>query len=211
MLLPDFLATYIPDTNTRRFGEVLLSRRTTRDFQALHLRDRDVPIDQLNHLQSIPEVREMARYSPEGEYRPLKTAPSLKNGWVILESDAHSFYQMLDAIYPAAFAGTVKYFQGEIHPVSLRRTLGRQTGMYQFAKHVSDVDASLIMRETCAKGCLRQISWSISDNGPMNRVNPPNEREIPILCTEACTFVVSEARRLSREAYDRANPSKSAD
>ncbi len=210
MKLPDFLATYVPDENTRLFGEVLLSRLgDPGHFKAVHFRDRDVPLDQLNQLQSIPKVREMVKYSPAGEYRPLKTAPTMKNGWLIMEADANSFYLMLDAIYPAALAGTIRYFEGEIHPVSLRQTLGRQTGMYQFAKNVSDADANQIMRETCAKGCLRKISWPLDDKCPVGRLKPPNERNIPIICTEACTFVVSEARRLAREAYDRANPSPS--
>ncbi|MDF1813902.1 MAG: hypothetical protein P1V20_16995, partial [Verrucomicrobiales bacterium] len=114
------------------------------------------------------------------------------------------FYSKVDTIYPAGFALTVRYFADQLKPVPLRTTLNRQTGMYQFAKNITDQHANQIMRDTCAAGCLRQIAWPIDDRCSVSKLPAP-KRTIPLVCTEACTFAVSEARRLAREAYDRAN------
>lgn len=206
MQLPDHLASRIGDGETHMFGELILSRcGKTRRYKACHLADRDTADGELTPLESVPAVREMAKFDAKGEYRPLKTAPTLKCGWVIFDPEIASFYSKLDAIYPAAFAQTIRYFADEIAPVPLRETLNRQTGMYRFAGNVTDNQANQIMRNTCAGGCLRKIAWPIDDQCPVSRLPEPR-RSIPLVCTEACTFAVSEARRLAREAYDKANP-----
>lgn len=204
MKLLDHLDAFITE-ETRLFGEILLSRSpVSNHFLATHRKDGDCHHDMLERLTTVQEVRDLAKFDEHGEYRPLKTAPSLKSGWLIEESDIESFYLKIDAIYPAGFAGTVKYLEKAVDPVPLRRTLDRQTGMYQFAKNITDTQANQIMRDTCAKGCLRKIAWPLDEQCAVSHLPEPG-RKIPIICLEACTFAVSEARRLAREAYDKAN------
>ncbi|MEO0414004.1 MAG: hypothetical protein AAF226_03515, partial [Verrucomicrobiota bacterium] len=94
--------------------------------------------------------------------------------------------------------------EGKVDAVPLRTTLGRQTGMYRFANAIKDKHANQIMIDTCSPGCLRRIAWPINDACATGRVGA-GMNEIPLLCLEACTFAVSESRRLAREEYDRLN------
>ena len=110
----------------------------------------------------------------------------------------------MDAIYPGVFATWIAYEKGELEPVSLRDTLDRQTGMYKFAGSITDQMANEIMRSTCGKGCIRLIAWPIDNSCPVSRLKAA-KNTLPVICTEACTFAVSEARRLAKEAYEKAN------
>ena len=110
----------------------------------------------------------------------------------------------LDAVYPGAIATTLRYLSGGLDPTPLRETLDRQTGMYRFAGTVSDQAVNRLMRELCSPGCLRKIAWPIDASSPVARLRSTGNL-VPLICTEACTFAVSEARRLAREAYEQAN------
>lgn len=204
MTLADSLLHLLPRGENRRFGEIFLEHLDDGTLRARHRDDR-MAQEGLESLASASELREMAKWDTMGEYRPLKTAPTLKPGWITECSDASEFLKRLDAIYPGVFATWVAYEKEEHSPTPLRETLDRQTGMYRFAGSITDQMANEIMRETCAKGCLRKIAWPISDDCPTSMLKRP-AMEIPVICTEACTFAVSEARRLVKEAYDKANP-----
>ncbi len=205
MRLPDYLETLVREGEDRRFGQLILSRcGETGAFRAIHEDDRDRPAAELTELNSLPEVREIANQDDAGNYRPLKTAPTLRSGWTFVRPDAGSFLRFLDAIYPGAFGVSIRYLEGELDPVPLRLTLDRQTGLYRRAGTITDNQANEVMREVCAKGCLRAIAWPIDDTCPTGRIRMQDLR-IPLICHEACTFVVSESRRLAREAYARAN------
>lgn len=204
MTLVESLLELLPAGEDRRFGEIFVEHLPDASFRARHRDDRET-LEGLEELDSVRALREMAKWDADGEYRPLKTAPTLKSGWITTCDDPIEFLKRLDAIYPAVFATWVAYERGDHHPTPLRDTLDRQTGMYRFAGSITDQMANQIMRETCARGCLRTIAWPIDNSCPVSRLKRP-ARDIPVICTEACTFAVSEARRLVKEAYDRANP-----
>jgi len=203
MTLAETLDQLLPPGEWRKFGEITLERDESGRFRARHRDDREVA-EGLDPLDSVAQLRDLAKFDSDGEYRPLKTAPTLRSGWTTECDDAKEFLRRLDAIYPGVFATWVAYERGEHHPVALRNTLDRQTGMYRFASSITNAMANEIMRETCAKGCIRTIAWSIDDQCPVSRIKP-EAKAIPVICTEACTFAVSEARRLAKEAYDREN------
>ena len=203
MTLAETLENLLPLDSTLRFGELRLSRSAKGLYRAVHSRN-EASEEALEKLESLKELRELAKFDANNEYRPLKTAPTLKCGWITECEDSADFIGRLDAVYPGLFATWVAYDRGELPPVSLRNTLDRQTGMYRFAGTINDQMANRIMREVCSPGCLRKIAWPIDDQCAVSRIKP-NERYIPALCTEACTFAVSTARELVKEAYDKAN------
>ena len=203
MTLVEALLSLLPAGESRRYGEVYLEHLPDGLLRARHREDR-MTENGLEDLTTPRELREMAKFDPSGEYRPLKTAPTLKSGWVTSCTDPSEFLNRLDAIYPGVFATWVAYSQGTHSPTTLRATLDRQTGMYRFAGSITDQMANQIMRETCAKGCLRTIAWPVDDQCPVSQLKRA-PKEIPVICTEACTFAVSEARRLAKEAYEKEN------
>lgn len=203
MTLAETLESLLPPDSTLRFGEVQLSRASAGTFRAVHISDME-PMDSLEKLDTLAGLREMAKFDANSEYRPLKTAPTLKCGWSTECEAPDEFLKRLDAIYPGVFATWVAYDNGTYDPVSLRKTLDRQTGMYRFAGSITDQMANRIMREVCSPGCIRKIAWSIDDQCAVSRLKR-NKRSVPVICTEACTFAVGQARELVKEAFDKAN------
>lgn len=187
----------------KRFGELVLRHCESGAFSARHIRNSESD-EGLSPVDSVSELRELAKYTAEGDYRPLKTAPTLKCGWITSTDCAKEFLNRLDAIYPGVFATWIAYEKEEIDPIPLRETLDRQTGMYRFAGTITTQMANRIMRELCSPGCIRKIAWPIDGSCPVSRLKA-GRRSIPVICTEACTFAVSEARELAREAYDKEN------
>jgi len=209
MTLAQELETYLPSGTRLNFGQLSISRTSNGVFEACHIDDVTMT-DSLQAIDSSTALREMAKFDKTGAYRPLKTAPTLKTGWKTGCTGAAEFLKRLDAIYPAVFATWVAYDKGEHTSTSLRKTLDRQTGMYRFAGTITDQMANRMMRELCFPGCLRKIAWPINDESPVSRIKP-QAHSIPLICTEACTFAISAARALAKEAYDKANPPANPD
>ncbi|MEQ1841828.1 MAG: DR2241 family protein [Verrucomicrobiales bacterium] len=203
MTLAEELESYLPPGATLRFGQLQLSRTPEGSFVACHADDRTM-LQELEEIDSISGLRDLAKGDVSGEFRPLKTAPTLRSGWKTESSSAKDFLKRLDAIYPGVFATWVAYDRNEHGPTSLRRTLDRQTGMYRFAGTITDQMANRIMRELCSPGCLRKIAWPLNDQCIVSKIKR-QPMSIPVICTEACTFAVSRARELAKEAYDREN------
>ncbi len=203
MTLAGELESHLPAGTTLVFGQLYLTRNDESNFEACHLDDMGDKVS-LVPVDSVTDLRELAKFDASGEYRPLKTAPTLKGGWKTCCDDAAEFLKRLDAIYPAVFATWIAYARGEHHPTSLRRTLDRQTGMYRFAGTISDQLANRMMRELCHPGCIRTIAWPINDDHPVSRLKA-HPKHIPVICTEACTFAVDAARTLAKEAFEKAN------
>jgi hypothetical protein len=202
MSLADRLADLLPPGTSLAMGELVLCRDAWGNFQARHREDEAT--DRLEPLGTARDLRELAKYDESGAYRPLKTAPGLKRGWVTSADCPREFLKRLDAIYPGAFAAWCGYADGVLVAVPLRRTLDRQTGMYRFAGSIGDEDARRVVSELCSAGCLRRVAWPISEGSEAERVEA-NGPEIPLVCLEACTFAVGKARALAKEAYDRAS------
>jgi hypothetical protein len=197
MTLAQELKTLLPRGTILRFGEIQLTRSPDGRFEVRHAEDNDTPSESLTLFDSPADLREIAKYDACGMYRPLKTAPTLRSGWISHCGEASEFLRRIDAIYPALFATWIRYRRGEHNPTSLRKTLDRQSGMYRFTGKISDLTANQIMREICSPGCLRKIAWPINDSAPVSRLKDMSG-QIPAICTEACTFVVSAARELAK-------------
>lgn len=203
MTLAEELESYLPPGASLRFGQLQLFRSPEGIFAACHADDRAMH-DGLDEIDSVTGLRDLAKYDVYGQFRPLKTAPTLKSGWKTQCVCAREFLKRLDALYPGVFATWIAYERNRHSTTSLRRTLDRQTGMYRFAGTITDPMANRIIRELCSPGCLRKIAWPINDHCPVSRIKR-EATSIPVICTEACTFAVSRARELAKEAYDRDN------
>ena len=153
------------------------------------------------------KARELSMLDNAGAFRCLKTAPSLRHGWrmeLALEADLRL---ALECFYPGIIGLWEHSQAGSLRPVPLRETLGRQTGMYRFANGISDEQADTMIGCECdaATKCLRRITWPLTDGRPLNGLSPAKQNlaslpanEVPLLCVEACTHIVSAAREISR-------------
>jgi sirohydrochlorin cobaltochelatase len=126
-------------------------------------------------------------------------------------ASAEDLRQALDQFYPAGVGLFLALRQGTLETENLRDKLERQTGMYRFARTISERGAQRLVRETCgpAHQCAKRILWQIDANTPLDdsaasRFNGivgdlPEAAAIPLLCREACNHFVAECRRVAKE------------
>ena len=142
-------------------------------------------------------ARHLANLDAAGNFRPLKTAPTLVRGWRFVLPDAAAVRRALDYFYPAMTGVWLSHTRGELAPVVLRETLGRQTGMYRVTQKLTDGDARALIDSFCA-GCLKQRLWEIAAPNPARPLFPKNS--LPLLCHEACNLLVAKARESMKRA-----------
>ncbi|MDB6136628.1 MAG: hypothetical protein JWM59_4871 [Verrucomicrobiales bacterium] len=153
-------------------------------------------------------AREIARHDAAGEFRPLKSAPTLKRGWEIVLSSLAEVRLALDYLNPAALANVVRLAEGSVPRLTLKQMLGRQTGMYRVTGLIRESEAQELVAETCQDSkCLRKIIWPWDENQgwsllpPEKTICPPPPRDgspWPLICTDACPLLVGAARELVR-------------
>ena len=157
------------------------------------------------------DARDLSTWSEDGGYRFAKAQTNLRRGWVMLLADIDQLRLALDGFYPAAVGVFAAMLDGTLDVQNLREKLERQTGMYRFARTISDEGAQRLVGEVCgpAHQCARRILWRLDDNTPLDdsdasRYNGvpgeiPENEAIPLLCREACNHMVAECRRVAKE------------
>ena len=155
------------------------------------------------------DAAELARFDDEGNYRPLKTAPTLRHGWKLTLANLAELRLALDLFYPGRLAAFQAFEQNTLKTTPLRDTLERQTGMYRIAAQIREEQADELVGRFCRSdgGCLRTILWRRDAAGtapstqlPTEKFDPGHdqtgggERVVPLLCQEACNLLVAEAR-----------------
>lgn len=157
-------------------------------------------------------ARTLAQYTDGGAFRPLKTAPNLRHGWRLMVADLADLRHALDYFYPAMLGVWLSHDRGELAPVPLRTTLGRQTGMYRVTQKITDDEAQEMVRDFCRTdgGCLKHILWPLAPGTPIATL-PPEKLSptaspggFPLLCHEGCNLLVAKAREVVKKA-DRAS------
>jgi sirohydrochlorin cobaltochelatase len=184
-------------------GQLSATPQGDRAWRVRHVEDESVT-DILTVFTTPEAARDIATLDTSGAFRPLKSAPNLKRGWQLDLADDEALRSALDFLYPSALAFMEHARKGTLHPVTLRETLGRQTGMYRFANTIWDEQAQQVVAEICHPGkCLRCITWRLDDKQlAVAKVPPPrSDDELPILCVEACTLVVSAARMVAQKNH----------
>ena len=155
------------------------------------------------------DAANLARFDDVGNYRPLKTAPTLRQGWKLRLTTLAELRLALDLFYPGRLAAFLAFERNELVATSLRTTLERQTGMYRIAAQIGEEQADELVGSFCRSdgGCLRTILWRRDAAGtvpstrlPPEKFDPRHDQAggaqpvVPLLCQEACNLLVAEAR-----------------
>src|SRR5437870_11569087 len=204
-------------------GQILVQETTTGHFVLSHRDDK--PVDQLKVFRSAEDALEIAKYDDAGNYRPLKTAPSLRHGWRLELETLEDLRHALDYFYPGRLAVFAAWKSHKLQTTPLRETLDRQSGMYRVAAKISDSQIDDLVGNFCRSngGCLRTILWKRDANGAIASTKLPKEKfdpaydkarghsrrplsdahashskvaTIPLLCQEACNLLVAECRKV---------------
>lgn len=189
-------------------------------FWICHQDDRDVVISSDGNpahftiTQDPYQAREISTYSGDQQYRFTKGQTNLKRGWLMKVEGTKSLLAALDGFYPACFGLWVAQQRGTLDVQHLRDKLNRQTGMYRFAKSISDEGAQALVQQVCgpAHQCAKKILWKLDERTPLDdseasRFNGissglPEPQAIPLLCREACNHFVAECRKASKREFE---------
>ncbi len=209
-MIRDELARLIKD-GFSALGELEFAESSD-GYLLYHSADRNSLID-ARVYHSVEDARQIAKYDSSGAYRPLKGAPNLQRGWLIQLTNLDDLKRALDFFYPGAISTWVAHLAGTAHPVCLRRTLNRQTGMYRVTRKLTVEQAQNLVKEDCRSDgrCLRTILWGIEENQPPDflpaaktdpTVDQTGQRRaaLPFLCMEACNLLVAAARTTMKKS-----------
>ncbi len=160
------------------------------------------------------DARDLSTYAEDGTYRFTKGQVNLKRGWVMTLENDNDLRLALDQFYPACVGLFLAYRDGTLEIETLRDKLNRQTGMYRFARSISDAGAQKLVQEVCgpAHQCAKKILWQLDPQTPLDeseasRFNGipgelPESEAIPLLCREACNHFVAECRKAAKAEFE---------
>lgn len=193
----------------RQIGEIVI-QPINGDYELRHHEDRGKQADLLDRHTGPDAARAISTWAEDGHYRFTKGELSLRRGWLLRVSSAEELRQALDGFYPAAGGLWFAFQDGSLVIEHLREKLNRQTGMYRFARNLSDAGAQQLVREVCGPGncCVKKILWQIDAGTPLEDSEASRYEgvvggidpaaAIPLLCREACNHFVAEARKAAK-------------
>lgn len=205
-----------------RMGQIEIMRNPTggNSFWLCHEEDQEIIRSHAGAPQGFIvtenpyDARDISTYSAEQEYRFTKGQTNLRRGWLMKIEGTALLLAALDAFYPACFGLWVAEKRGNLEVQTLRDKLNRQTGMYRFARSISDEGAQALVQQVCgpAHQCAKKILWKIDENTPLvdseaSRFNGigsglAEPQAIPLLCREACNHFVAECRKVSKREFE---------
>jgi sirohydrochlorin cobaltochelatase len=199
-------------------GQILVQKSNSR-FILSH-RD-DAARAGLQLFRNAEDAVEIAKYEDTGNYRPLKTAPSLRHGWRMELETPDELKRAIDYFYPGRLAVFDAWKRGQLRTTSLRETLDRQSGIYRIAAKISNPQINDLVANFCRSkgGCLRTILWKRDPEGVIASVKLPGKKfdpawdqvqapesptpaiaaipaTVPLLCQEPCNLLVAECRKI---------------
>ncbi|WP_367874750.1 DR2241 family protein [Luteolibacter sp. Populi] len=194
-----------------RIGQIAIRPRLNgHGYEICHIDDEGLSPAALDFREGPAAARTISTWAADGHYRFTKGELTLVRGWMLVLHSAEELQQALDAFYPAAAGLWFAQQDGRLEVEHLRDKLNRQTGMYRFARNLSDGGAQRLVQEVCGPGhcCVKKILWQLDATTPLEDseasrfdgvVGEINRRQaIPLLCREACNHFVAEARKASK-------------
>jgi hypothetical protein len=148
-------------------------------------------------------MRDLAQFTAQGAFRPLKSAPTLRSGWRVVLADEAALSLALNQLYPGAVADWHAAQSPNPPTTSYRAFTGRQTGMYRITTMLDDAMAGAVIRACCHTDfCLKRRLWSVDGLPP-----DPVSQKSAIPCLEPCAILLEFARKIVRVEQDQRTPS----
>lgn len=215
-------------TEIRRRGEIefgdLLLRASGARFSARHRADRATTERRLKKtatVQVIPakagihetedgteatDARALGLFTQSGEYRPLRFAPTLRNGWIFRTGSRAALVLFVNLVYPAAIAHRAMAGHGLLRVRSFDEVAGRQSGRYAPIRRLAAAAVRAAARRLCGEGrCWKHPLWPVHtrDAEPVIR---KSGRSLPgaIPCPEPCSHWIAMANDRQQDEHDKA-------
>ncbi|WP_394743032.1 DR2241 family protein [Natronococcus roseus] len=163
-----------------------------RRYELRHVDDADRAREDLERREDPRDARELSTYDGEGRYRPLKTAPTLRSGWVFPELSGRALVEAVDFFYPATIANWHRERRGELDVDHWTETAERQTGIYDVIDELPREAVDWMAEACCVDSqCLRRREWEYEEGDELE----PEGGDGPFPCREPCSLVVAAARK----------------
>jgi hypothetical protein len=174
------------------WGEVCV-KRAGEGFQLSHAADASAEPTTLKEI-SGKDLRQRAMYTEEGQFRPLRSAPSLARGWYADLKDAAELELALNEIYPGSLSDWYAAQLSNPPVTGYREFTNRQTGMYRITQLLDDSSAANVIRAGCHRRlCVKRRLWTVTGLAPDS---PETKSFIP--CLEPCAVLLEFARKATR-------------
>ncbi len=204
-----------PDRNaTRTWGQLAITAAKTDDgdrrYELRHVEDRGRESDELDSHADPAETRDAARFTDDGEYRPLATAATLPTGWVLSDLGAGDLLQAVEFVYPATISNWYRERNGELDVTHFRETAERQTGVYADVDDIGREALDYAVEACCVDSqCRARREWDADDDDEIDV--PRGNGEFP--CREPCSMFVAQVRefRKMEERRDEASETSVTD
>ena len=180
----------------------------SRTYELRHEADRNTDPAALDTYTDSDAAQELARFDDEGEYRPLKSAPTLVRGWRLTGLDSRGLTRAISSFYPASVPNWYREREGYLDVTHYAETAARQTGMYDPVDELSGRALDRAVRACCTDDvCLKRRVWEAGEDGDAGDAGdavgntdgsgreidaPPGDGAFP--CREPCSLFVAAAR-----------------
>lgn len=165
-----------------------------RTYDLRHCADASATVADLVVYDDPEAATDLVRLDDAGDYRPLKTAPTLSDGWVFPDLDPGSLVRTVSTIYPATVENWYREREGGLDVTHWREAAARQTGRYAVVDELSGAQVDRLADACCADSqCLKRRVWDESANEPLE----PAGGDGVFPCREPCSLVVAAAREIA--------------
>ncbi|WP_335999443.1 DR2241 family protein [Halorientalis halophila] len=187
----------------REWGQLRLSVEGDDDgdrrYEVRHVDDVDAPVGDLERHEDPLDARELAKRDDRGRYRPLKTAPTLRDGWVFADLDPGELVSTVDFVYPATVVNWHREREGDLDVDHWTETMGRQSGIYgvieTWNRQEGHEHVNWVAEACCDDSqCLKRREWEYDDETDLDVDG--GDGAFP--CREPCSLVVSAARQWTK-------------
>ena len=183
------------------FLEAHVRRTPAGRYELRHVGDAELDTNLLERSSEPNRALEIARFTSSGEYRPLRTAATLRRGW-LLDLERDELWRAISLLYPATIPHWNRRELAESRSRSYAAWSGRQTGIYSKLRDLSSDLLPAVVQACCVSGrCLRTRLWRYDATLPlteetMRTGNNGVSSSAVIPCPEPCTLFGTVAREI---------------
>ena len=183
----------------REWGQLIITTTVspdgTRHYDVRHVDDSDAAADALTTHTDPFDARDIGTVDADGRYRPLRTAPSLKQGWIFPDLTAAEVYEAVEAFYPATIVNWYREGRDELDIDHWRDEQDRQSGIYNLITVLPDEAVDWAAAACCDDSqCLKRREWQLSEDEPLDADG--GDGVFP--CRGPCSMVVAAGREWAK-------------
>lgn len=181
----------------REWGELRIrARRETgvHVYDLRHADDASTDVDDLDTYVDPLDARQLVKHDDSGEYRPLKSAPTLPHGWAYPDLDPDELVETVEFVYPASIANWYREQQDALDVTHWQETANRQSGIYEIVQDLPREALEWAAEACCTDGaCVKRREWDNTETDALDV--PRGDGEFP--CREPCSVFITAARKFT--------------